>query len=87
MDIVHSRPSISPFRVLVKALRIPLSTSHRLSEVDLRVELDAGRVDLQLAADLGERLYSVQVSAVNTLLNLHHLEEIADRRTVVVAAH
>jgi hypothetical protein len=44
----------------VKALRIPLNTSHRLSEVNSRVELDAGRVCLQLTG-LGECLYSFQV--------------------------
>jgi hypothetical protein len=63
-DIVHycplPYPSISPFQVPVKALRTPLNTSHRLSGVDLRVELDAGRVGLQLAG-LGERLYRFEV--------------------------
>jgi hypothetical protein len=53
-------PSISTFQVPVKALRTSLNTAHRLSGVDLHVELDAGRVGLQLAG-LGERLYSFEV--------------------------
>ena len=44
----------------MKALRTPLNTSHRLSEVNSRVGLDAGRVCLQLTG-LGECLYSFQV--------------------------
>jgi hypothetical protein len=45
-DIVHycplPYPSISPFQVPVKALGTPFNASHRLSGVDLLVELDAG---------------------------------------------
>src|SRR5215212_8719747 len=73
---------ISSWRVRYLFLESPVlldqsrrRASRSLSEVDLRVVLDGGRVGLQLL-HLGQRLYRREVSSVRALLEFHHLQHM-----------